>query len=312
MQNIGIFSDWHITQSSLPECKEIGEEIINLFNANGVDSVVNLGDTFDNLKPTSQELDFYSDFQKKLNRSTIIIAAQSHESTSLENSILNHFGILDPNIKIVKEYNDDNYLFAGHFTLKESTVNYGSVRSKDEFKGFKYVLLGHQHSKQLIDNVCHLGSIRYVNFNEFNDQKKILIIQNYRLENEKCLFLALKSTIPMKVVSMGTSDLKLQAVSLYVEKSRQIQEYLDSLPSKTKVKVIIYDFESFRGLLPLVNRYSSKFTLFKYECKFDNIISVNNQKEKTELLSFKESFTNWLKKQKIDPKITEILQKEIE
>ena len=89
------------------------------------------------------------------------------------------------------------------------------------------------------------------------------------------------------------------------------QTYLDKLDPKTKVKVKIMDFESFRQFLPLVNKYSSKFEIFKYETEF-TVVSVNRQKcIPTEMTSFKESFNNWLKNQKIDPKIMEILKGEI-
>jgi hypothetical protein len=89
-------------------------------------------------------------------------------------------------------------------------------------------------------------------------------------------------------------------------------QQLDKLPPKTKVKVKILDFDSFRAFLPLVNKYSSKFEIFKYTTEFDNILDLapkNVEKEKT---TFKESFNNWLSQQKIDDKIKEILKKEIE
>lgn len=88
--------------------------------------------------------------------------------------------------------------------------------------------------------------------------------------------------------------------------------FLDKTSPKTKVKVKILDFESFRLFLPLCNKYSTKFVTFKYETSFE-VVSVNNQKDtQTEMTSFKESFRNWLKQQTIDSKIAEILQKEIE
>jgi hypothetical protein len=87
-------------------------------------------------------------------------------------------------------------------------------------------------------------------------------------------------------------------------------QWLDKLDPQIKVKVKILDFESFREFLPLVNKYSSKFEIFKYETEFI-IIPEKDNKAKTEITTFKESFLNWLKNQKIDPKITEILQKEI-
>ena len=87
---------------------------------------------------------------------------------------------------------------------------------------------------------------------------------------------------------------------------------LDKTDPKTKVKVKILDFESFRQFLPLCSKYSIKFETFKYSTEF-TVISDNVQKGiLNEMTSFKESFTNWLRQQNVDQKIKEILQKEIE
>lgn len=92
----------------------------------------------------------------------------------------------------------------------------------------------------------------------------------------------------------------------------QLTSFLDKTDSKTKIKIKILDFESFKQLLPFVSRYTSKFEVFKYQTDFE-VISINNQICKdTETKTFKESFQNWLKNQKIDSKIIEILQKETE
>ena len=87
---------------------------------------------------------------------------------------------------------------------------------------------------------------------------------------------------------------------------------LDKIDPKTKVKVKILDFESFRQFLPFVDKYNNKFSIFKYETDFTVISTTNHISKDVEIKSFKESFTNYLKNQKIDPKITEILQKEVE
>jgi len=92
----------------------------------------------------------------------------------------------------------------------------------------------------------------------------------------------------------------------------QCQTYLDKLDPNTKVKVKILDFESFRQFLPLCHKYSSKFEVFKYSTEFNVVSDLVPTSAKTEMNSFKESFTNWLKNQKIDIKIMEILKKEID
>jgi hypothetical protein len=91
-----------------------------------------------------------------------------------------------------------------------------------------------------------------------------------------------------------------------------ISSYLDKTDPKTKVKVKILDFESFREFLPLCSKYSIKFETFKYTTEFNVVSDLVPSSEKNQMTSFKESFANYLKNQKIDPKITEILQKEVE
>jgi hypothetical protein len=132
---------------------------------------------------------------------------------------------------------------------------------------------------------------------------------------------ALQDTILDKIESMRKDTLETKSsisqAQNYSNSKRfndicQLSSFLTNLDSKTKVKVKILDFESFRQFLSLCNKYSTKFVTFKYETDFE-IISVSNQKGLIkETITFKESFSNWLKNQKIDPKITEILQKEVE
>jgi hypothetical protein len=75
--------------------------------------------------------------------------------------------------------------------------------------------------------------------------------------------------------------------------------------------VKIQDFASFRDFLPLANKYSSKFEVFKYETAFE-FVSVNNEKQQlNESKSFKESFIKWLDNQQINQQIKDILINEI-
>jgi len=325
MNNILIYSDLHINQSSLKECILILEEIGMLANKYNCDTLINLGDTFDGLKPSSKELDVFATFINRLgNKKHIILAADSHESTTQEESILNHYGILSDNVQVVKEYKDGNHLYCGHFSIKESTCNYDAKLSKEDFKNYLYVFLGHIHSYQLIKpNIVHLGSCRYINFDEAKDKQKIVaLVTDYNTETEKVHFMKLKSPIPMVQIELSKNDQnkgiedgvlakKDVPTSSCVKSEGEIEAYLDQLDPKTKVKVKIQNFESFRQFLPLVNRYSNKFSLFKYETNFTVISDINKEVGQTELISFKESFMNWLKNQKIDEKIKEILLKEI-
>ena len=335
MNNVLLFSDLHITQSSLKECILILEEIGSLVTKYNVDTLIDLGDTFDSLKPNSIELDTFATFIRRINKKIIILAANSHESTTQEESILNHYGILSDKVQIVKEYRDANHLYCGHFSIKESISNYDAKLSKEDFVAYLYVFLGHIHSYQLIKpNVVHLGSCRYVSFDEAEDKAKIVaLITDYGMETEKVHFMKLKSPIPMIELKLSKEEVKNPILDPHNEAPeaesskiapinpsnlRQfntisvISSYLDKTDPNTKVKVKILDFQSFREFLPLVNRYNNKFYLFKYETNFTIIPDNNKKLGQTEMTSFKESFMNYLKNQKIDDKIREILQKEIE
>lgn len=324
MTNVLIFSDLHINQSSLKECASILEEISALANKYQVDTLISLGDTFDSIKPSSLELDLLANFIKKLNKKLIIIAADSHESTTKEESILNHFGILSDRVKILKEFKDNNHLYCGHFSLKESSKNYDAKISKEALKNYAYVFLGHLHSYEIIKpNICYLGSSRYVNFEEAKDKYKIVaLITDYDSDTEKVHFLSLKSPKPMIELNLGknqqnppiqdlTNPKKVVSRASY-SKIAPLEEALAQLDPKTKVKVKILDFESFREFLPIISKYETKFEVFKYETNFEVITEKGEISTQKELSSFKESFLKWLNNQSIDLKITEILQKEIE
>jgi DNA repair exonuclease SbcCD nuclease subunit len=298
MNNILLFSDLHICQSSLKECIFILEEIGMLANKYNVDTLINLGDTFDGLKPSSKELDVFATFIRRLgNKQHIILAADSHESTTQEESVLNHYGILSDNITIVKEFKDGNHLYCGHYVIKESKAGYGAKLSKVNLKDYLYVFLGHQHSYEVIKpNICHLGSVRYVDFAEAQDKVKIVaLITGYGTDKEEIHFLKLKSPIPMQELKLGKNILNLAQNNPFPgpdsEKGKAMDDpkssisqaqttpessqigilcqTLDKLPAKTKVKVKILDFESYREFLPFVNKYSAKFEVFKYDSSFE-------------------------------------------
>lgn len=329
MNNVLVFGDLHLTQKDLVECKSILDEIAQLVKTHNVDTLIDLGDTFDNLKPTSPELDLFSAFIKEVNIPLIILAANSHESTTEQDSIVNHFGILSDKVTIVKEYKDENYLYCGHFIVKEAKKNFGATVSKVSLKSYKFVFLGHQHSKEIIKpNICQLGSVRFVNFDEAEDKNKVVaLITDYKKESARVHFIPILSANYMKVIYLAqNSENKEQNETLDIKESKsqaqssskktlsldECQQTLNSLDSSTKVKIRIHDFESFKQFLPLVSKYINRFAIFKYDTDFE-IVSVTNQKcILNETKPFKEVFKNWLQNQKIDSKIVEILQKEIE
>lgn len=325
--NYLIFSDLHITQDSLEECKAILEEINMLIIKHNVDTVINLGDTFDNLKPTSKELDLFATFIKQLNKKIIILAADSHESETHSISIINHFGILNEMVQIVKEFKDGNHLYCGHFILSESDKNYDARLSKNDFKGYTYVFLGHQHNYQLIKpNICHIGSTRFVDFSEAQNKTKIVcLITDYNEEKEQVQFLKLKSPIPMEEIELSkneqfkgvsTDDSTKNRGSISQLKGKntlnlsQCLGYLDKLNPKTKVKIKIKDFDSYKMFLSLEYKYKQKFVKFIRENDFE-LISENTSKSVKTEISLKSSFEQFAQEYQIDNEIKNILLKEL-
>jgi len=339
--NILIFSDLHINKNELQECSVVLDEIIEICNVNNIEQVISLGDTFDKINPESECLDLLANFIIKLNRPMIIIAAQSHESTTPEESILNHFGLLNNNIKVVKEYIDTTHMLCGHFVLNESKINYDAKKSKNDFVAYKYVFLGHQHTFEIIKpNICQLGSCRYVDFSEVDDFKKVIcIIEDYQKDTEKTHFLGLKSPYPIKDIHLrqiydkNTPKSPLQG-TISEEDSRQIAssaqivksaganplnpgvsvaigiQVLDKLDPKTKVRVIFHDFDSYTQFINKYDFYKNKFVLFKDKKEF--IISDNTHlRGLTEMKSLKEVMEDYLVKTKVNDIIKRVLLEEL-
>jgi DNA repair exonuclease SbcCD nuclease subunit len=350
LKNILIFGDLHINQSSLKECFSILEEISQLVKKYSVDTIISLGDTFDFIDPSSDELDLLSVFIRKTNTNIILLAANSHESTTQKDSIINHFGILNELVTVVKEFKDSNHLYCGHYSIKESSKNYDAKVSQTDLKQYLYVFLGHLHSYEIIKpNIVHLGSCRYVNFDEAKDKQKIVaLITNYDTEEEKVHFLKFKNPIPMVQIEFKSNNTnKLQekdtknspkdpVSDIILSKNEQESEstlepklkqiastnpsnlsqidllcqQLDKLDPKTKVKVKIKDFEGFKVFLPFESKYKEKFVKFVRENDFE-LISENNQKYIQSGIELKQAFDKFTEEIKIDDEIKEIILREL-
>lgn len=309
--NYLFFSDLHINQKELTECCIVLQEIGNLCDKYHVDKIFDLGDTFDNINPESECLDAFSYFIKTLNLPMIILVAQSHESETNSISVINHFGILKETINVVKEYHDNDNLYCGHFIVSESKLNkFGATISKKDLLKYKYVILGHGHSHEVIaPNIVQLGSCRYIDFAEVNDKVKlILLIENYGETNEKCHFIKLNS-YPMKEYHLCGKNSKKTLSQGENDSVETLCQTLDRLDPKTKVRVIIDDFQAYKDFLPIIGKYKSKFVLFKIKNNFE--ITFSEIKTEDKNLSFKDSFKQWIEKQNLDKSIKDILMEEL-
>ncbi len=307
--NLLVFSDLHIKKEELIECELVLNEIVSLCQKYNVDQVINLGDTFDVLRPESECLDLFSKFLIKLNRPINILAAQSHESTNAENSILNHFQILYPGVKVFKEYIDEKYLYAGHFFLNESNVNYGSSRKASEFSEYRFCLLGHQHGMQSIGkNILHLGSCRFIDFAEAGDKAKVvLLIEDYKGNGEKTHLIGLKSIYPMKDIIIDQNEARIGGSAK--SEGKKWQDILDSLPSKTKIRLVFKDFASYSNSINELEKYKNKFTIFKI--KHDYILENTETKVEKKDINIQESLNKYLDSNNINKEIKDILLNEL-
>lgn len=310
--NLLVFGDLHLKESELLECSLVLNEIFGLCQKYNVDQVINLGDTFDTLKPESECLDLFANFITKLHRPLICLAANSHESTTSEKSIMNHFAILHEGVKVCKEYIDESYLYCGHFILNESNINYGSTKSAEEFQKYRYVLLGHQHSLQAIGkNILHLGSCRYIDFAESQDKAKVvLLIENYKAENETRHLIGLKSVFPMKDVYVVAKGEKAPHGSSVAHSEEELRSILDNFDAKTKFRVIFRDFDTYSKVINSLSTYKDKFILFKIKQEF--IISdTGTAVEKNKDLSIRDYLIKYLEEKKIPEEIKNIILEKV-
>jgi DNA repair exonuclease SbcCD nuclease subunit len=126
------------------------------------------------------------------------------------------------------------------------------------------VFLGHQHSPQEIvkNNIYHVGSVRYVSFNEVNDKKHVVL-----LEDDKLTFIPLKHTIKM----VDVTDVTL----------------LEQIPERTKVRVIFNSFEDYKKNASYVNKIGKRFFLFKVKMNFDDAHKIEHMSNKMNNASIK-------------------------
>ena len=326
--NILFATDFHILESDIPEIETIFEELLILKDRYAINALMILGDSFDKINPTSKELDCLSSFLKKMNVPTILLAANSHESTTETESVINHFGILKDTITVVKEYHDNNKLFIGHFIVNSASKNFkGTIDAKSLIK-YQFVILGHGHNYEMINpNICQLGSIRYVDFGEDPKIPKMIgICEDYEARNPNWKFIPLNSPYSMINIELGqkadlggSSSMVESKIALPRSSDKAkypifndisaLLAYLDQIDPKTKVRIIFNDYSLWREFLPLSESYKSKF--FKFVEKKDFIMSSNLVVAKQENITLKESLLKFLETNKVPEEIKKILLEEI-
>lgn len=302
-----IASDLHIKDTDFEELTSVCNEIYQLSTYHQVEELWLLGDSFDRIIPSIREVDFFSNFLKRFKNNFIrIIAAPSHESKSKDETVLTHFGILSDNIQIASEFKltlGKNKIYLGHFMVQESLCGFKEEKNIKDFSEYDLVLLGHQHSHQKLgNNGYHLGSCRFINFNETADRYKYVAILNDN-KGLQIDFVKLQTPYPMKV---------LDSKVIMAGKGKEngflgvVEESLTALDPKTKVKVVLRSFQELADYLPFEETYKKKFYLYKRDNKFE--IAEATELVAKEDLSMRQYLTEWLSKQKINEEIKKILE----
>jgi len=362
MTKILIVSDFHIREKDLEEIELVFSEILSIKEKEGIQEIWIPGDIFDTTKPNPLELDCFSRFIKKFD-SAIIISAKSHETISAEQSVLNHFSILNPQYKVyynqhIVEYTSKTKFLLGHYFLQESLVNIGAEYSLKELKDkYRFIFLGHQHFYQeLAENAFHLGSVRFIRFDEVKYPKKYIGILEIGDLDKSFTKIPLKTPYPMidiilrKTRGNLMNNNELDKILPELPKSApnfdsgneanndrnrltkansqaqtcpntyhfgavsDLLSFTAALPEKTKVKVIIEDFDLFKEYLVVERDLEKKFYVYKRENRFDLITKLVDNSNSVVVEKKKDmvtSLTKFLELKKIDPEIQGIIKEEI-
>lgn len=254
-----IICDLHLNEKSIPECKNILDEIFSY----KVDGFISGGDLFDKHNPSYTELIFASSFLPKIRR--VVIGNHDRTNGISPLDIYSPFGIEVSEHVIIE---DNNYrCLVAHF-MTDATMNYDKVKVNldENFKGFNHYVIGHEHVKTLIKGTekkpiaIHPGSVRYISHSE--EQQPCKFITEIDTIKQTLRLIPLKSPIPMKSFST--------------------LEELKSIPKNTKVRYIINDWEAYKSEITEIGKLGLEYADFKikWNVKEDVKEVVENEGDK--------------------------------
>lgn len=249
-----VIGDTHIDDPYLDELHEIFQEILSY----DADHVIHLGDYYNHNKPSPQSLNFGTEIAQKLfakYESFTLLAGNGRHNWMNGHSVvdyLSYLGVKCVGMEHSQEIDGKKVLFGHHMTYA-SKLEYGSAHyGLEDLKKYDIVLLGHQHIPQDEKYFHHLGSVFYQHFNESRDPfKRIAMIDKGKME-----FIPLKSPIPM----------------VDVENVKEL-EHIDP---RTKVRLLISSFDSFKKSVSSLSQWKEKFVEFKYELQYHRTFSKAN------------------------------------
>ena len=250
-----IIGDPHINEKAIPELDSIFTEILKQEGT----TLIMLGDYYDNKRPTAQEIFFGTKwafaFKKKFKK--VIFLRGNHDKTKDTSAIdyLQYF-----KIKIVDEYIDKDNNYYGHFMTNKSLYEYGTYQKTiKQLRKYNRVILGHQHTFQKLDEgMYHLGSVRYVAFNEVNDEDKFI----QYVEDGKWGRIRLHSPIRM--------------ADVYSLEQLTKNDY-----EHMKIRLVIKNFSDFKNWINEISKIKHRYPEFKIKLDFSNTTSQKQPLPKT-------------------------------
>jgi|GEM_PF-3068061 len=251
-----VIGDTHIDDPYLDELRDIFEEIMSY----DADHVIHLGDYYNHHKPSPQSLTFGTEIAKKIldkYKSFTLLAGNGRHNWLNGHSVIQYLsslGVECVGMELKRDIDGLNCFF-GHYMTNESCKEYGSHDyTVSDLKQYDLVLLGHQHLCQdITPEIFHLGSVFYQSFAEVGDSHKRIAI----IENRKWRFIPLRSPIPMIDV---TDPAKFSDIN-----------------PRTKVRLLISDFETFKKQVNGLSRWKEKFVEFKYELRYQKTSAQAHQ-----------------------------------
>lgn len=270
--NVLFFSDPHISLNSIEELSDTFQWIFDVAKKEKVDTVVMLGDYYDKKTPHIKAFLFGTEWASKFKNEfeKVIFLRGNHDNVQDTSNLdyLQYFGIEIVDDCIVEG------IYCGHFFTDKSPISYGKKihpLKKLKKKGINYILLGHYHDFcEISKNAYHIGSVRFTSFGETED-KIIAIYKKKKLE-----FIKIPTVIP--------------AITVYSF------DELEKINKKTKVRLIIKDFENYKKIINKLDKYKKKFVEFKIKIDFVNENVIKPQASN----NLEDFIKEWLDKQDKD------------
>jgi DNA repair exonuclease SbcCD nuclease subunit len=286
-----IIGDLHINERSIAEIENIFDrDIVPLVAGQAYDRVIQLGDWFDKNTPTPAELKFSSALVQNLQiyfKEVIILSGTGEHDILRGTSVVEHLEAIGKTARIIKGDFIENNILYGHFMVNESRFAFGTGKcSKADLSKYDAVFLGHQHIGQIIHpNIIHVGSIRYVTFNEVGIPKSIV-----SMEDKKPEYIPLTHVIPM----VDVTDVS----------------QLEQIDAHTKVRVIFNSFEDYKKHASYVNRLGKKFFQFKIKMNFEESKIIVNASKKLDKQSIKSNIIKEYIEQITDSDVRNLLEEQ--